>query len=106
MTTRDPTPTTRVSVPANRDVVSVHRSGGFAGRTVSGQLSCDDRECGAEVRALLARIDPNAIVRASAQPDRFVYVFGLPDGEVTVHEHQLTDDLSRLAHLVLGDGDR
>ena len=87
-----------------RGAVSVHRSGGFAGRTISGQVDPAADERGEEVRALVHRIDFAALREATPQPDRFVYVFATAEQEVTVLEQQLTDDLRRLADLVLGDG--
>ncbi len=84
-------------------VVRVSRSGGFAGRTITGHVDPDADERGDEVRALVHRIDFADVVKAQPQPDRFVYVFVIADHEVTVHEQQMTDDHHRLAALVLGD---
>lgn len=87
-------------------MVRVRRSGGFAGRTIAGQVDLDADERGGEVRALVRRVDFAAVSKATPQPDRFIYVFEIADREVTVHEQQMTDDLRRLAGLVLGDGER
>ncbi len=87
-------------------VVRVGRSGGFAGRTIAGQVDIDADERGDEVSELLHRIDFAAVGKATPQPDRFIYVFEVGDREVTVHEQLMTDDLRRLADLVLGDSMR
>jgi Zn-dependent metalloprotease len=86
-------------------VVQVRRSGGFAGQKRSGQVSLDDPR-GIELASLLQRIDVSAVAASPSrptQPDRFVYVFVIGGREVTVQEQDLTDDLRRLAGLVLDD---
>jgi hypothetical protein len=81
-------------------VLEVRRSGGFAGLTSSGFIDEGDPRKD-EALALLARIDFASAARTAAQPDRFSYVFVLGGQEVTVQEQDLTDDLRRLADLVL-----
>ncbi|MGH3587963.1 MAG: protealysin inhibitor emfourin, partial [Pseudonocardia sp.] len=92
--------------PASGHVVEVRRSGGFAGISTSGTVDLDHDERAEEVRALLDRIDVASLRKGSPQPDRFVYQFRLEDREITVHEQELTDDLQRLAELVLRSADR
>ncbi len=82
--------------------VEVRRSGGFAGRTTTGRLAPGDARH-AEVTALLKGIDFLALRKSSPQPDRFTFVFVVGDDEVTVHEQDLTDDLQRVASVVLRD---
>jgi hypothetical protein len=88
--------------------VTVRRTGGFAGLVSSGSLDLDlDDPRAAEVRTLLDRIDLRGVARGLPQPDRFVYTFDLGGRRATVPEQHLTDDLRRLASLVLeGPPDR
>jgi len=81
-------------------VLEVRRSGGFAGLTSSGFIDEGDPRRD-EALALLGRIDFASAARTAPQPDRFSYVFVLGGQEVTVQEQDLTDDLRRLADLVL-----
>ena len=87
---------------ASSGVVSVRRTGGFAGRTADGRvdLAADDPRA-AEVRELLDRIDLGAVRRGNPHPDMFVYAFDLRGTRATVPEQHLTDDLRRLVDLVL-----
>jgi hypothetical protein len=82
----------------------VSRSGGFAGLRVAGELDLDaDDEPAATARELLDRVDFARLAQRPPQPDRYVYEFQAPDGQrVTVAEQDLTDELRRLAGLVLG----
>ncbi|WP_340540758.1 M4 family metallopeptidase [Nocardioides sp. GXZ039] len=84
--------------------IIVRRSGGFAGRTTVGEaeLTGDD-PTSAELRDLVGRIDVRGLWTSAPQADRFIYEFDLGDRQVTVHEQDLTDDLRRVAHLVLDD---
>jgi hypothetical protein len=86
--------------PTGRPVLEVRRSGGFAGLTSSGFIDEGDPRKD-EALALLGRIDFASATRTAPQPDRFSYVFVLGGQEVTVQEQDLTDDLRRLADLVL-----
>lgn len=85
-------------------VVRVRRSGGFLGRTTTGEcdLSADD-PVAAEVRDLVAGVD----FAAPRDPrprgaDRYVYEFELDDRRMKVHEHDLTEDLRRIVAMLLG----
>ncbi|MDN5894773.1 MAG: M4 family metallopeptidase [Nocardioides sp.] len=84
------------------DLVEVRRSGGFAGRGVSGQceLTGDDPRTG-EIRELLDRVDLRAMETGRRWPDMYVYTFMVGDDSVSVVENQMTDDLKRLASLLL-----
>ena len=84
------------------EVLEVRRSGGFAGRVVSGQLALGDDPRTPEVEHLLSRIDFTEVRTSRPQPDRFVYSFVIGGQEITVAEQALTPELSQLAHLVLG----
>jgi len=85
--------------------VQVSRSGGFAGRRVSGAVDLTATDLRAsDVRDLVDRIDFSQLRMGTPQPDRYVYEFRTPTGErVVVQEQDLTDDLRRLASLVLDD---
>lgn len=93
--------------------LTVRRTGGFAGRTVTGTLDlagADPRA--AEASALLGRVDLAAAPSGRPHPDMFTYVFEVtgsgtePDGAgevltAVVPEHLLGPDLRALADLVL-----
>jgi len=90
--------------------LTVRRTGGFAGRTVTGALDlagADPRA--AEASALLVRVDLAAAPAGRPHPDMYTYVFevtgdGSGDTEVVtaaVPEHLLGPDLRALADLVL-----
>ena len=85
--------------------VQVTRSGGFAGRRVSGAVDLTASDLRAsDVRDLVDRIDFSQLRLGMPQPDRYVYEFRTPTGErAVVQEQDLTDDLRRLASLVLDD---
>ncbi|MCW2845090.1 MAG: Peptidase thermolysin, partial [Nocardioides sp.] len=93
--------------PAPGRVVSVRRTGGFAGRSVDGlvDLDAEDDPRAPEVRSLLDRIDLRGVAGGNPHPDMYSYAFDLGGSRITVPEHHLTDDLRRLAQLVL-DVDR
>ncbi len=88
---------------APKQQVEVLRSGGFAGRRVSGSVDLTAADLRAsDVRDLVDRIDFSGLRAGTPQPDRYVYEFRTPAGErVTVQEQDLTEDLRRLAALVL-----
>ncbi len=92
--------------PANSGTstsVEVTRSGGILGQTMSGSvdLGTDDPRA-SEVRGLVERIDLTAVVGGPTYPDMYVYSFAILDlAPVEVPEQDLTDDLQRLAQLVL-----
>jgi hypothetical protein len=85
--------------------VSVRRSGGFAGRTITGAIDLEgDDPRAAKVRRLVERATFTVAESDSARPDAFSYTFCLPEhDEVTVPEGQLTKELRRLAKLLLDD---
>jgi hypothetical protein len=86
-------------------LVTVRRSGGFVGSTVEGQVDLDgpDDDVVAEVRDLVGRIDLAAAAASGKNyPDMYSYVFDLGGTRATVPEQHLTDDLRRIAEIVLG----
>jgi len=83
--------------------VSVRRTGGFGGLRAEGELDLDGPDPRApEVASLLDRVDLGAVPGGDPQPDRFVYDFDLCGDCATVPEQHLTDDLRRIADVVLG----
>ena len=94
---------TGVSEPrGGRRRVRVRRTGGFVGRPVESALElAGDDPRSAEVAVLLGRVDPTAVRRSPQQPDRFTYEFDLDGRSMSVREQDLTDDLRRIAELVL-----
>ena len=80
----------------------VRRTGGFIGRPVEAtwQLPDDDPRS-IELAALVDRVDPAGPRQTPQQPDRFTYEFELDGLSLTVREQDLTDDLRRIADLVL-----
>ena len=88
--------------PAAAGRVAVTRSGGFAGVRQSGELTLGDDPRTDEVASLLGRIDLETVTPSRPQPDRFVYTFDVEGRQVVVGEQDLTDDLGRLARLLLG----
>jgi hypothetical protein len=87
--------------PAPSGVVTVTRSGGFAGIRQTGELTLGDDPRTPEVESLLDRIDLGAVAPHVPQPDRFVYTFNLGGQEVVVGEQDLTPDLHQLATVLL-----
>ena len=81
--------------------VAVTRTGGFAGVRQTGELTLGDDPRTDEVASLLGRIDLQAVTATRPQPDRFVYTFDVDGRQVVVGEQDLTDDLGRLARLLL-----
>ncbi len=87
--------------------VAVRRTGGFAGMVATGEvdLAADDPR-GGEVRTLVDRIDLASVRRGLPQPDHFVYDFDLGGRRAQVPEQHLTDELRRLAELLLDNDQR
>lgn len=88
--------------PASR-LVAVRRTGGFAGLRVAGEVDLDgDDPRTPEVAALVERVDLHAATGDGPyQPDRFLYDFDVCGDRASVPEQHLSDDLRRLADLVL-----
>lgn len=87
-------------------VVEVRRTGGFAGRTVTGTLDlaaadpADERV--REARTLVQGLDLKAAAPPGGpHPDGFVYDFTVDGEQLSLPEQHLTDDQRRLARLVL-----
>lgn len=86
-------------------LVSVRRTGGFAGIARTGEVDLDSDDDRAPVLSdLVAAVDTDGIEAppASPRPDGFVYDFDLCGSACQVHEHSLTPDLRRIADLLLG----
>jgi Zn-dependent metalloprotease len=96
-----------VAADGARRRVRVRRTGGFIGRPVESTLElADDDPRSAEVAALLDRVEPGGLRHTPQHPDRFSYEFDLDGRTVSVREQDLTDDLRRIADLVLNANDR
>jgi hypothetical protein len=86
-------------------MVSVRRTGGFAGRTTEGAVDLTSQDARVpEVRTLVERIDLSGVSAGNPHPDMFVYDFNLCGRCAQVPEQHLTPDLSRLAVIVLEAG--
>ena len=86
-------------------LVSVRRTGGFAGRVAEGAVdltSADERV--PELRSLVDRVDLAHVAGGNPHPDMYVYAFDLCGNRAEVPEHHLTPDLSRIAVIVLDVG--
>jgi hypothetical protein len=96
--------------PATGDrtrTVRVRRTGGFAGLTTDGQVDLGTRDARvSELSELVERIDLREVSGGTPKPDMYVYAFDLCGDRATVPEQHLTDDLRRVAHLVLEQGPR
>ena len=92
-----------MSEERGRRRVRVRRTGGFIGRPVESTLElADDDPRSTEIAALVDRVDPAGPRETPQQPDRFSYEFDLDEADrSTVREQDLTDDLRRIADLVL-----
>jgi hypothetical protein len=86
-------------------LVVVRRTGGFAGLPASGELDLDgDDPRVPEVVSLVEAVDLHAVAGGPPRPDRYVYSFDVCGDRATVPEQHLTDELRRLAELVLEEG--
>ncbi|MET1058155.1 MAG: M4 family metallopeptidase [Nocardioides sp.] len=93
-----------VPAPSGDRLVSVRRSGGIVGRTVSGSLDLDgDDPRTGEVRDLVDRVDLTAVAPGRMHPDAFVYDFTVGGRSTRVVGADLPEDLRRLAELLLSD---
>jgi hypothetical protein len=88
--------------PTPATVVTVRRTGGYAGLVATGELdlAAEDPRV-PEVRSLVDRIDVAALQPGPPQPDRYVYEVDLCGERASVPEQQLTDELRRLVTLLL-----
>ena len=90
-----------VEAPGAEPRVAVTRSGGFAGRSSTGELRLGQDARSPEVEQLLERIDPAAVAAHQPQPDRYVYDFELRGQQLRVGEHELTPELAQLVRMLL-----
>jgi hypothetical protein len=88
--------------PTEESLVSVRRTGGFAGRVAEGSVDLTSEDARVpEVRSLVDRIDLAQVAAGDPHPDMYVYAFDLCGRRADVPEHHLTPDLTRLAVIVL-----
>ena len=85
--------------------VRVRRTGGFIGRPVEAVVDLDsDDDRAAELRDLVDRLGGPPLKASEPYPDGFTYEFET-EGEIRrVFERDLTQDLRRIAELVLRQG--
>ncbi len=83
-------------------LVRVRRTGGFIGRMLEAEVDLDsDDDRAGELRELLGRVGGQQVKASTPYPDGFTYEFDF-DGEThRVFERDLTQDLRRIADLVL-----
>lgn len=83
-------------------LVTVRRTGGFAGMVRSGEVDLDgDDDRVPELTALVERVAFVDVPTEPGLPDAFVYDFDLAGATHRVPEQHLSDDLRRIADLVL-----
>jgi Thermolysin metallopeptidase, alpha-helical domain/Thermolysin metallopeptidase, catalytic domain len=86
-------------------LVSVRRTGGFAGLATEGSVDLASQDARVpEVRTLVDRIDLTRVPGGDPRPDMYVYAFDLCGRRARVPEQHLTPELSRLAVIVLDPG--
>ena len=82
--------------------VRVRRTGGFAGLSADGEVDLDTQdERASELAGLVDRINLREVAGGTPKPDMYLYAFDLCGDRATVPEQHLTDDLRRVADLVL-----
>ena len=86
--------------------ISVTRSGGIAGQTITWVVSVDDQPDRDEWQALIERLPPARSGPKPRQPDRYIYVIRVPRRRVTMPEQQLTGPWRDLVDRVCERGER
>ena len=83
--------------------VRVRRTGGFTGRPVEASVDLDSA-ADQELRELVGRFAEQAVYASKPYPDGFTYEFEVEGEYRRVFERDLTQDLRRIAELVLRQG--
>ncbi|WP_433169032.1 protealysin inhibitor emfourin [Kribbella sp. CA-247076] len=87
-------------------IVTVTRSGGFAGLTAHGELDTSFQPDAARLEAAVRALDQGRLGSGLPQPDRFVYRVEVRDGgdarHLTVAEQDLDQTTAWLLERVLG----
>lgn len=89
-------------------IVTVVRSGGFAGLVARGEIDTNTAEDGGRLEETVRRLDPAQLGTGRPQPDRYIYRLEVrPEAEadpteITVAEQDLDPDLAWLVDRVLG----
>jgi hypothetical protein len=89
----------------NARLVRVRRTGGFIGRPIEAEVdldSGDDRVD--ELLELVGRAADGQVPASAPYPDGFTYEFDLVGERRRIFERDLTEDLRRIAELVLRQG--
>jgi Zn-dependent metalloprotease len=105
-------PATGARSEGTTELISVRRSGGFAGVSRTYQLDLRSEREGSPVRELLASVERQRGFGAQPTPptsgdgaDRFVYSISYGERELLVGEVELTPELDQLIQLVLARGE-
>ncbi|MER7468281.1 protealysin inhibitor emfourin [Streptomyces sp. NPDC097981] len=85
-------------------LITVTRTGGFAGRERTGSLDTAYRVDGAELERLAERSLSDEAPPARPVPDGFSYVVHIDGKVLELHDPYLTDDQRQLVGAVLGEG--
>ena len=86
--------------------VRVRRTGGFVGRPVEAAVDLDsDDDRVVELRELVGRFAEQPVHASKPYPDGFTYEFEVEGEFRRVFERDLTQDLRRIAELVLRHGE-
>jgi Emfourin len=84
-----------------RVIVTVTRSGGFAGLVRTAELDTAAAPDGDRVEQAVRRLDPARVPSSGPQRDRYVYRLQVPGAEMTVAEQDLEAELAWLVERVL-----
>lgn len=86
-------------------IVTVTRSGGFAGLSHTAELDTAAADDGDLVERAVRRLDTARELRLNPHPDRYVYRLQADGAEVTVAEQDLDPELAWLVERVLRKDD-
>ena len=85
-------------------IVTVTRTGGFAGLTRTGELDTASVPDGDQVEQAVQALDPGRVPNNQPQPDRYQYRVQAGGTELTVAEQDLDPQLAWLVDRVLRTG--
>ncbi|NXY99365.1 hypothetical protein HYE82_34330 [Streptomyces sp. BR123] len=85
-------------------LITIRRTGGFAGRERTGALDTSCRCDGAELERLAERLLSDEVPQSGSVPDGFSYVIHVDGKVVELHDPHLTDEQRQLIDAVLTEG--